>query len=83
MRKQVHFKYQGKDYSGYIIDSTDEMPHYYWLFFKDVELVKKFGDSIGFKLKDGRLVPTQRHVADQEFIETIKSIVEAFSSQRR
>jgi hypothetical protein len=82
MRKKLSFQYQGKSYTGYVIDSTDSEPHYYWLFFHDVELVKKFGDSIGFKMKNGQLVPTQRHDEDPAFVETIRELILGYAEKR-
>lgn len=82
MRKPVSFTYKGKSYSGYIITSTDCQPHYYWLFFKDLALIRKFGDSIGFKQKGNDLVPTQRHSDDLDFIESIKLLIQSYLSNQ-
>ena len=77
MEKKVDFQYCGKTYSGYVVISTEMEPHYYWLFFNETEMVRKFGDGIGFKKKGDDLVPTQQYYREADFIENVKTIIKS------
>lgn len=69
------FVHKGITYSGYIISSTDLDPHFHWFVFDDVNVIAKYGDSIAFKLEDGKLIPVY-HLTSPLFVQAVLDCVQ-------
>jgi hypothetical protein len=50
----ITFAYRQKLYSGRIISSTQEYPHYYWCLIDDHELAFELDDCIAFRKNPGQ-----------------------------
>ena len=73
--------YNSKPCFGYIVASTDILPHYYWFIFDDLEFITLYGDAIAFKVEDDTLVPTRLYCGDESFIEKIKESVNIYRKE--
>jgi hypothetical protein len=69
------FEFEGMTYNGHIVSSTSIEPHFYWFMFKDEFAIRKYGDSIAFKMQEGRLVPLY-HLTAPGFVAAVQQCVE-------
>lgn len=59
--------YEGQKIAGRLLVSNQELPHFYWCFIDEPELVAHLGDCIGFKDNgDGVLMPTESYSRQYE-----------------
>lgn len=68
------FEYKGRKYSGHIVSSTDIIPHFHWFVFDDREIIEKYGDSIAFKVVNGKILPLY-HLTSPDFVDAVKACV--------
>lgn len=66
--------HKSKPYYGYILESTEQQPFYYWFFLEDKELIKLYGDSISFRLENNELIPAHSYL-NNEFVEIVKRAI--------
>ncbi len=78
-----HFK--GNTYTGYIVTSKSEYPHYYWCFLEDAELINDLGDCITFQMqRGGDLEPTEFYPSKYESLIThIKELIAEYIENRQ
>jgi hypothetical protein len=75
-RIKASFIYEGKAHSGYIINSLDIEPHFYWFLLYNVELVEKFGDCIAFTKNGDSLIPVHNYPNHRGFVEAVRQCVQ-------
>jgi hypothetical protein len=82
MDNVTRFIYKNREYSGYIVASLNELPHYYWFVFNSPELQKKIGDEVGFMVVEGKLTPTFTSLAERnsELFSAIEGTIERYIS---
>lgn len=73
--------YNAKPCFGYILASTDILPHYYWFMFEDIRFIRLYGDGIAFQVEDDKLVATRLYCGDEHFIEKVKQYVDMYRKQ--
>ncbi len=71
----LFFTFQDKKYSGHIINNTEGDDQYYWFVFDDDELIKQFGDSIAFHVRNGILKPVYTYTRFSELIAELQAYV--------
>ena len=72
---KVSFVFEGINYVGYLVCSTDILPHFYWFVFEDAAVIATYGDSIAFKLEEGELIPVY-HLTSPLFVNAVKECVQ-------
>lgn len=79
---QTIIKYRDKEYPAEILTSNDREPHFYWLLFKDPELLKLTDgeDSVCFQEIKGELVCTNLmlRINTPALIDTARSIIQEY-----
>ena len=74
-KQSLSFVYDGKEYRGHIISSTTLQPHFHWFMFDDGWAIAQYGDSIAFKVDNGKLIPLY-HLTAPDFVQAVKQCVE-------
>lgn len=69
------FHYNAKIYSGYVYGSTDVMPHQYWFFFCEPELVEIISDCIMFNETAGKLQPARIYHGHENIVHIIGGMI--------
>ena len=69
------FTYNAKTYSGYVFGSTDILPHQYWFFFCDADLVAKMSDCIIFNQVEGRLNSIRSYGGNENIVNIIRGLI--------
>ncbi len=71
-KKQLYsFHFEGNTYNGYVVSSTDILPHFHWFVFEDRNVIAKYGDSIAFKVENDQLIP-QYHLTSPDFVAAVQ-----------
>ena len=70
-KKKISFVYEGESYSGYVVSSTDILPHFHWFMFDDPKVIARYGDSIAYKVEEEKLVPVY-HLTSPEFVKAVE-----------
>ncbi len=73
----IHFKFQGRSYSGYLVCSVDQYPSFYSVNFIDRELIERFGDSVSFIEEDDKISPHGGSpVANECILDILKELLQ-------
>ena len=80
--QRTRIAYNNRTYHGYILDSTETLPHFYWFLLEDLELVRTYGDSITFRVEESELVSNRIYCGDDGFIEAVRQVIERYARQR-
>lgn len=71
-QKQFYsFHFEGNTYNGYVVSSTDILPHFHWFVFEDRKVIAKYGDSIAFKVVNDELTPLY-HLTSPDFVAAVQ-----------
>ena len=76
-KQRCSFDFEGRTYTGYVVSSTDIEPHFHWFVFDDRNVVAQYGDSIPFKIEEGKLLP-QYHLTSPDFVAAVQTCVQQF-----
>lgn len=75
----IQFHFNQRVYSGELVISNSEEPHFYWCFLDDEELMAHLGDCVAFKSEEGMIVPAECYPPRyDELIQNIKAAIEHF-----
>jgi hypothetical protein len=61
----VTFRFEEKEYSGFVVCSKKIDPHYYWFICSDEELIDKLGEDVAFVARENTLHPLNYTLAEK------------------
>lgn len=74
-KQHCTFEFEGVSYCGHIVSSTSIEPHFYWFMFEDEHAIRTYGDSMAFKMHNGKLIPLY-HLTSPQFVAAVQECVE-------